>query len=181
LSHFREILQLIPSLKTFFNTLEKGSILFAREIFITRVAIELFANLALGRTRRYGSLKKQSITFKVLDTDYSNGRAVALKVNAAKAGYQELKMLLRLKETGPEPENVIKLLDHFEFSGPNGLHLCMVLELMWMDVGTFVGAQCSSEFKMSVAREVARQVLRGLEVLRSHGITHNGSIQLIHP
>lgn len=99
-------------------------------------------------------------------------------MNAAKAGYRELQVLSQLNNKCPPPENIIKLLDHFEISGPNGTHLCVILELMWMDVGTFMGAQYSSEVKMSVGREIARQVLRGLEALRSHGITHNGRLLL---
>lgn len=101
---------------------------------------------------------------------------MALKVNADKAGYRELNVLLQLRNTCSAPENIIKVLDHFEFSGQNGSHLCIVMELMWIDVGTFMGGQCSPEVKMSVGREIARQVLRGLEVLRSVGITHNGGL-----
>ena len=84
-------------------------------------------------------------------------------------------MLLQLNDIDPVPTNVIKLLDHFEINGPNGSHLCLVLELMWMDVGTFLGGQNSPMVKMSIVREVARQVLVGLEVLRRNGITHNGN------
>jgi serine/threonine-protein kinase SRPK3 len=96
-----------------------------------------------------------------------------LKVNAAKEGYQELKTLLQLKEV-PNNTHIITLLDHFEATGPNGLHLFIVLEIMWIDAGTFVGGQKSSSAKMSAAREIARQTLLGLETLRSCGITHNG-------
>jgi serine/threonine-protein kinase SRPK3 len=89
-------------------------------------------------------------------------------------------VLLQLSNKYPVPENIIKLLDHFELMGPNGSHLCVVLELMWVDVGTFMGAQYSSEVRMSAGREIAMQILRSLEVLRSYGITHNGTLSLKH-
>ena len=75
---------------------------------------------------------------------------------------------------------MIKLLDHFEISEPNGLHLCFVLELMWMDAGTFLGGQNFLTVKMSVAKKVAQQILVGLEVLRKNGITHNGKNSAQH-
>jgi serine/threonine-protein kinase SRPK3 len=87
-------------------------------------------------------------------------------------------VLLQLSNKYPAPENIIKLLDHFELIGPNGSHICLILELMWADVGTFMGEQYSPEVRMSTGREIARQVLKGLEVLRSHGITHNGMLPL---
>jgi serine/threonine-protein kinase SRPK3 len=102
---------------------------------------------------------------------------VALKVNAAKAGYRELRILLRLKEKRCYPENIIKLLDHFEHTGPNGLHLCLVLELMLGDVDNFmggIGRYAWPKIRAKVIKEVAKQVLKGLEALAQLGITHNG-------
>jgi serine/threonine-protein kinase SRPK3 len=107
----------------------------------------------------------------------STGRAVALKVHAAKAGYRELNILLRLKEKSSYPENIIKLLDHFEHTGPNGLHLCLVLELMLGDVNNFmggIGRYAWPKIRAKVTKEVAKQVLKGLQVLGQLGITHNG-------
>jgi serine/threonine-protein kinase SRPK3 len=101
-----------------------------------------------------------------------------VKFHADKAGYRELNILLRIKERCSYPESIIKLLDHFEHVGPNGLHLCLVLEVMWGDVGNMMGGLGSydwrSETRKIVNKEVAKQVLKGLEVLAEMRITHNG-------
>jgi serine/threonine-protein kinase SRPK3 len=82
-----------------------------------------------------------------------------------------------MKERRSYPESIIKLLDHFEHAGPNGLHLCLVLELMWGDVGNMMGGLGSydlPDIRKIVNKEVAKQVLNGLEVLAEMGIMHNG-------
>lgn len=83
-----------------------------------------------------------------------------------------------MKERRSYPESIIKLLDHFEHAGPNGLHLCLVLEVMWGDVGNMMDGLGShdlpSEVRKIFSKEVAKQVLKGLEVLAEMGITHNG-------
>jgi serine/threonine-protein kinase SRPK3 len=97
-----------------------------------------------------------------------------LKVHANKAGYRELKVLLRIKEHS-QPSCVIELLDHFEHVGPNGRHLCLVLELMWTDVSNFMKGQYRwPEIRMTASKEVTRQVLKGAEKLAQIGIIHNG-------
>jgi serine/threonine-protein kinase SRPK3 len=98
-----------------------------------------------------------------------------LKVYASKQGHSELKALLHLKKFDGANTYLIELLDYFEHSGANGPHLCLVLELMWTDVGAFFRAHWQHpDVKMSVVREVSRQVLKALEFLRSCGVIHNG-------
>ena len=103
------------------------------------------------------------------------GRAVALKVHADKAGYRELKILQRICEKCPQPEHLIELLDHFELEGPNGRHLCLVIELMWSDLANFMGGQCNlPDIRIAVTREATKQVLKALETLGKLGVIHNG-------
>lgn len=56
-------------------------------------------------------------------------------------GYAELRVLSIIKEKASQMENLIQLIDHFEHDGLNGTHLCLVLELMWMNVRSFIGAR----------------------------------------
>jgi hypothetical protein len=89
---------------------------------------------------------------------------MTLKVHANKAGYRELRILLRLSERRPQTENIIKLLGYFEYTGPNGVHLCLVIELMWMDVGNFICGQSDRpDVRTMVCKEVARQVWKCLK------------------
>ena len=98
-----------------------------------------------------------------------------MKVHADKAGYGELTTLIRLREKHPHLEHVIDLLDHFEHAGPNGLHLCLVMELMWSDISGFIGGQYNwPEIRTTVCKEVVKQVLKGLAILGELGIVHNG-------
>ena len=67
---------------------------------------------------------------------------------------------MRMKERRSYPELSIKLLDHFEHAGPNGLHRCLVLELMWGDVGNMMGGLGSDdlpEIRKIVIKQVAKQ------------------------
>jgi serine/threonine-protein kinase SRPK3 len=73
--------------------------------------------------------------------------------------------------------HVIELLDHFEHTGPNGTHLCLVLELMWRDVGSFVAGHYDwPDIRTAIAKAIATQALIGLETLRQSGIMHNGTL-----
>lgn len=100
---------------------------------------------------------------------------MALKVNADKAGYRELRILSQIKERHPQADNIIQLLDHFEHVGPNGVHLCLVLELMWTDVSDLMGGYHGyPEIRTVISKEVTRQALHGLEILSELKIAHNG-------
>lgn len=68
---------------------------------------------------------------------------------------------------------VVQLLDSFEHPGPNGIHLCLVLELMSQPVSSFLEGQ-TTEMRLAVAKKFTSQLLRGLEFLDSCGVIHNG-------
>jgi serine/threonine-protein kinase SRPK3 len=136
---------------------------------VRKLGFGAYATVWLAEDKRYYYLSINAAA------DSRDGRVVALKVNAAKQGYHELKILSRLNQIS-DNANIIKLLDHFEASGPNGLHLFLVLELMWLNVRAFMGGRAGlSAERISGTREIARQVLQGLETLRSCDITHNGA------
>jgi serine/threonine-protein kinase SRPK3 len=104
--------------------------------------------------------------------------AVALKVNAHDAGRHELEVLRRIQEITSDDmrsEFIVRMLDHFEVTGPNGTHLCLVLELMCFDVLTlFNGYRREPNLRVHLAKKLAKQMLQGLEVLRQCGVIHNG-------
>jgi serine/threonine protein kinase len=104
------------------------------------------------------------------------GRAVAVKVLANEKPSPELGVLLEIRKQTTSA-HVVSLLDHFELIGPNGKHVCLVLELMWSDLATFLrGYQGHPEVRYMLAREVSKQVLKGLGWLRDHHVVHNGAL-----
>jgi len=115
--------------------------------------------------------------------DLTNGRThrlVALKVLAHEKGAHELEVMLRINHFGqdgkPGSRNVIKLLDHFEINGPNGKHLCLVLEYMWHTVADFLRSYGDEpELRLAFAKIISQQLLEGLSFLHGSRIMHNGN------
>jgi serine/threonine-protein kinase SRPK3 len=77
------------------------------------------------------------------------------------------------KSQHPSAGYVVQLIDSFEHPGPNGIHLCLVLELMSQTVSSFLEGY-AAEIRLAVAKKFTSQLLRGLEFLDSCGVIHNG-------
>ena len=99
-----------------------------------------------------------------------------MKVLAQDQGPHELDVMLRIRETAL-PENqfahIVRLLDHFQHKGETGTHLCLILELMWQDTQEF-SKSFITESRISLAKRISEQVLKGVDVLHTCGIIHNG-------
>ncbi|KJX98771.1 protein kinase [Zymoseptoria brevis] len=75
--------------------------------------------------------------------------------------------------THPGRRYLPSLLDDFSLTGPNGVHHCLVLDI----VGTSVQDVVENRFNMTrlpgrLARQIAKQVVRGVNCLHDHGIGH---------
>ena len=107
-----------------------------------------------------------------------DGRAVALKICAQ--GYDGADREIQMHQYAnqdPYLKNLVdELLDHFDFSGRNGLHKCLVFELMWIDVTSFVGGQELWSIREIMLKEAIRQGLVILQTLADNGILHNGTL-----
>jgi len=120
---------------------------------------------------------RHQITFEIANYINRTGLAVALKILAHGKGVRELNVMLRLKNclSHPGADNIVQLLDHFYHSGPNGTHLCLVLELMWQDLTVFMSQfNYKPVLRVSVAREISKQILEGVNFLQRRGAIHNG-------
>jgi serine/threonine-protein kinase SRPK3 len=107
-----------------------------------------------------------------------DGQAVALKVMAHSAPCGEIDILKRLQSIKgtPAAEYVVQMLDFFEHPGPEGNHPCLVMDLMWQDVYTFLeGYYYDGAGRLPLVKEISRQSLECLSVLHDCGIVHNGS------
>ena len=114
-------------------------------------------------------------------------RFVALKVLTADALSGEshidvLNMLLRATSTDPQHpgfSRIVQLLDHFEYKGPHGLHLCLVLEVMGPSLGDIHDLYHTKQMEVpsTVVKSFTKQLLLGLDYLHhSCGIVHTGTI-----
>ena len=80
------------------------------------------------------------------------------------------------KTVHPGREHVLGLLDYFRHNGPNALHVCYVFNVLGCHLG-FQSAQfAKNRLPVVVVKEVARQLLLGLDFLhRECGIIHTGT------
>ena len=106
---------------------------------------------------------------------------MALKVLAADQSTthnRELEVLQRIKEhdhlSHPGRKHISQLLDSFYHEGPNGRHLCVVMELL--GPSAFSVAERSQNYRLdgNLARRVSRQLLYATQYLHYCGIAHGG-------
>jgi serine/threonine protein kinase len=69
---------------------------------------------------------------------------------------------------------VVRLIDHFKHSGPNGQHLCMVLEFLGDSLLRLIRYNQYKGLKLNKVREICRCILTGLDYLhRELGMIHS--------
>lgn len=72
--------------------------------------------------------------------------------------------------------HVISLLDQFRHSGPNGVHVCMVFEVLGENLLGLLKRYRHGTFPVSLVKQIAAQILLGLEYMHDKcGIIHTGS------
>lgn len=92
----------------------------------------------------------------------------------AQAAAHEIEVLSAIA-TG-DPSNVkyvVRLVDHFKHAGPNGQHLCMVLEFLGDSLLHLIKFNRYKGLEMSKVREICRCILTALNYLHTElGIIH---------
>ena len=116
-----------------------------------------------------------------LSRDTVTGRHVALKVVRSAAHYtetaiDEIKLLQKIVQANhhhPGKAHVVSLLDSFEHKGPNGVHVCMVFEVLGENLLGLIKRWNHRGIPMPLVKQITKQVLLGLDYLhRECGIIH---------
>ncbi|KAF7145851.1 hypothetical protein RHSIM_Rhsim04G0137000 [Rhododendron simsii] len=103
--------------------------------------------------------------------DSLNSRYVALKVQKSaqhytEAAMDEITILQQIAEEDPEDKKcVVKLLDHFKHSGPNGHHVCMVFEYLGDNLLTLIKYSDYCGMPIQRVKEICFHILVGLDYL----------------
>ncbi|KJA12935.1 hypothetical protein HYPSUDRAFT_209980 [Hypholoma sublateritium FD-334 SS-4] len=115
-------------------------------------------------------------------------RYVSLKILAASSsqwsdnssygasGEEEVRALSCLRSGGedePGKQYILQLLDDFEFHGPNGVHRCIVAELLGPSLASDIEDVYPSEiFPISVSKRIIKQIAYGVRYLHRKGVIH---------
>ncbi|XP_004287720.1 PREDICTED: probable serine/threonine-protein kinase sky1 [Fragaria vesca subsp. vesca] len=111
--------------------------------------------------------------------DTTNSTYVALKIQKsaaqfAQAALHEIQILTAIAEgDSSDLKCVVRLIDHFKHAGPNGQHLCMVLEFLGDSLLRLIKYNRYKGLKLDNVREICKCILMGLDYLhREVGIIH---------
>ncbi|KAI3705487.1 hypothetical protein L1987_75725 [Smallanthus sonchifolius] len=111
--------------------------------------------------------------------DTHKSRYVALKVQKSaqhytEAAMDEITILKQIAEGDPDDQKcVVKLLDHFKHSGPNGQHVCMVFEYLGDNLLTLIKYSDYRGIPIHKIKEICFHILGGLDYLhRQLSIIH---------
>ncbi|KAK4375927.1 hypothetical protein RND71_006604 [Anisodus tanguticus] len=111
--------------------------------------------------------------------DIQKSTYVALKVQKSaqhytEAAMDEITILKQIAEGDPDDKKcVVKLLDHFKHSGPNGQHVCMVFEYLGDNLLTLIKYSDYRGLPIHKVKEICFHILMGLDYLhRQLSIIH---------
>ncbi|KAI9660079.1 MAG: serine/threonine protein kinase, CMGC group [Bathelium mastoideum] len=116
-----------------------------------------------------------------LSKDNTTGKHVALKVVRSAAHYtetalDEIRLLNKVVQANmehPGRRHVVSLLDSFNHKGPNGVHVCMVFEVLGENLLGLIKRWNHRGIPMPLVKQITKQVLLGLDYLhRECGIIH---------
>nr|XP_055194148.1 SRSF protein kinase 3 isoform X5 [Nyctereutes procyonoides] len=107
--------------------------------------------------------------------DIQRKRFVALKVVKSAGHYtetavDEIKLLKCVRDSDPSDpkrETIVQLIDDFRISGVNGVHVCMVLEVLGHQLLRWIIKSNYQGLPVPCVKSIVRQVLHGLDYLHT--------------
>ncbi|XP_021107960.1 SRSF protein kinase 3 isoform X3 [Heterocephalus glaber] len=107
--------------------------------------------------------------------DIQRKRFVALKVVKSAGHYMEtavdeIKLLKCVRDSDPSDpkrETIVQLIDDFRISGINGVHVCMVLEVLGHQLLKWIIKSNYQGLPVPCVKSIVRQVLHGLDYLHT--------------
>lgn len=122
--------------------------------------------------RRYKVLRKLGwgqFSTVWLCLDKANSRRCAVKIQKAEYNYMEaakdeIKLLSAINKLRSNRASIpiVRLLDHFQENGPNGVHVCMCFEELGMSLVSLMKRFDFRGIPVNLVRVIARQILQGL-------------------
>ncbi|KAL6827999.1 kinase-like domain-containing protein [Trichoderma camerunense] len=132
-----------------------------------------------GRYKILDKLGFGSFSTVWLARDEVNNINVSIKIVVAEMSdrqNRELDILQSIKLNGdpnhPGQKHVSHLLDSFYHEGPNGRHLCVVLELLGPKISSVADRRPNYRLEGKLARQISSQLLLAVDYLRSCGVAH---------
>ncbi|XP_071724422.1 uncharacterized protein [Rutidosis leptorrhynchoides] len=118
-----------------------------------------------------------STVWLAYDTQTSSYVALKIQKSAAQfvqAALHEIEVLSAIaKGDSPDTKCVVRLIDQFKHTGPNGQHQCMVLEFLGDSLLRLIKYNHYKGLELNKVREICKCVLIGLDYLhRELGIIH---------
>lgn len=89
----------------------------------------------------------------------------------------EAQVLDRLSHGSAEnhgKRHILQLLDRFEHNGPNGVHACLVLELLGPGIVAEAQRRKDGRLPAEIAWEACKQTAQALEYIHANNIAHGG-------
>ncbi|KAM7519964.1 hypothetical protein LguiB_018926 [Lonicera macranthoides] len=142
-------------------------------------AVRLGDSFARGRYIAQRKLGWGEFSTVWLAYDTQTSKYVALKIQKsapqfAQAALHEIEILSAIAKGDPSnTKYVVQLIDQFKHSGPNGQHLCMVLEFLGDSLLQLIRYNRYKGLELNKVREICKCILTGLDYLhRELGIIH---------
>ncbi|PYI06038.1 serine protein kinase [Aspergillus sclerotiicarbonarius CBS 121057] len=89
------------------------------------------------------------------------------------AGNNEIQVLNEMASIQPNPQHVVRLFDDFRLEGPNGMHQCLVSEILGPSVSDIIDIHFpDGRLPGALAKNIAKQALHGIQTLHQRQIGH---------
>jgi serine/threonine-protein kinase SRPK3 len=113
--------------------------------------------------------------------DKKRRRYASMKILAATASSStsEVDVMHHIQRNGSDlsgSEFVVQLIDEFEHIGPNGVHRCIISEVLGPPASSDIeDLYPKEEYPIDVAKRMVTQIARGLEYLHHCGVVYGGA------